>query len=143
MTVIAWDGNTLAADKLMQNGGTKKTTTKIFKINGHLLGVCGNFSVGMELVDWWSNGAKPDAYPASNRCLDDGATLIVIGADKKVMVFESSPYPFGIDSDFCAFGCGDAPAMAAMECGADARRAVEVASKYDTGCGNGVDWLSL
>ena len=143
MTVLAWDGSTLAADKLADQGGVKKSTTKIFKVNGHLLGVSGNLSIGMELIAWWSNGANPEAYPPSNRSLDDGARLIAIGADKKVMVYEISPHPFQIEGDFCAFGCGSAPALAAMDCGADARRAVEIACKYDTGCGNGVDVLAL
>jgi hypothetical protein len=33
--------------------------------------------------------------------------------------------------------------MIAMECGCDARKAVEVAIKYNTTCGNGVDTLTL
>lgn len=147
MTVIAWDGTTLAADKLMCNGNTKQTVTKIFKtpIKGrhYLLAVTGCLSIGMEMVDWYFNGADHAEYPSASRAESGGASLIVVKPDSTVWKYESSPSPFKIEGAFCAFGSGDTAALCAMECGADARRAVEAACKYDASCGNGIDTLTL
>ena len=147
MTVIAWDGTTLAADKLMCCGNTKKTVTKIFKkdIAGEccLLAITGNLSVGMETLDWYLSGAHCSEYPPANRSVDSGASLIVIKKDGSVLKYESSPSPFKNEGPFCAFGSGEETALAAMECGANAQRAVEVTCKYNAGCGNGIDTLTL
>lgn len=143
MTVLAWDGRTLAADKLACFGATKGTVTKIFKRRGVLLGITGELSVGMEMLNWFEGGCVPDEFPPSNRPNDGGCSLVMILADRTAWKFESGPYPFRVEGPFCAFGSGDESAMIAMECGADARRAVEVTCKYNTGCGNGIDTLTL
>ena len=143
MTCIAWDGKTLAADKLMVNGATRGTTTKIFRHAGELLGVTGNLSIGMEMLAWLKDGADPDKYPASNRLLTEGCSLIRVRADGSVLKYESSPFPFVVEGSHCAFGSGEESAMAAMHCGADAFRAVSVACMCNTGCGNGIDTLTL
>ena len=143
MTVIAWDGNTLAADKLACFGATKGTVTKIHRVHGFLLGITGNLSMGMEILEWFKAGAIPKDYPTGNRDVNTGASLILVKPDKTVWKYESTPHPFRVEGAFCAFGSGDESAMIAMECGCDARRAVEVASKYNTECGNGIDTLNL
>lgn len=143
MTVIAWDGKTLAADKLACFGATRGTVTKIFRSGNCLLAVAGNLSAGMELLQWFKAGAEPADYPPGNRVENQGASLIVVRPDRTVWKFESSPYAFRVEGDFCAFGCGDESALIAMECGKTAQEAVEIASKYNTGCGNGIDTLEL
>ncbi len=54
-----------------------------------------------------------------------------------------SPYPEWNQDRFDAIGSGRDYALAAMYLGHDARRAVEVASALDNGCGNGIDVLTL
>lgn len=143
MTVIAWDGRTLAADKLACNGNTRSTTTKIFSIDGVLVGVTGDLSIGMEMVDWYKDGAKQGKFPASNRDPSKGCSLVIIRKDSTVWKYESSPFPFQVEGKFAAFGCGDVGALVAMSTGCDSKRAVELVSQFDNGCGNGVDTLSL
>lgn len=142
MTVICWDGNTLAADKQMTNGLTKLTVTKIFRVFDRLVGICGDASSGMETLQWFKDGCIPENYPAKNREENGGASLIVVSRSK-VIKYEKSPFPFEVEGNFCAFGCGDEAAMVAMELGASASRAVELVSKYNSGCGNGIDVLGL
>lgn len=142
MTVICWDGHTLAADKQATSGMLRITVTKICRANGCLVGFCGDASAGRETLQWFCDGAKPADYPAGNRG-EGGASLIVIHPDKRVMKYERSPHPFRVEGKFCAFGCGDESAMVAMDMGASAVRAVELVSKYNTGCGNGVDALEF
>lgn len=104
MTVIAWDGQTLAADKLACNGWTRQTVTKIFRHGKELIGVCGNTSIGMEVRDWYTAGALRGDYPVANRKVDEGASLIVVKPDRTVWKYESSPIPFRVEGPFCAFG---------------------------------------
>lgn len=143
MTVICWDGKTLAADKQMTNGMTRMTVTKLYRANGCLVGITGCPSAGMETLQWFRDGAKPADYPPANRSDSGGASLVVVSRDLQVVKYEKSPYAYAIDGKFCAFGCADESAMVAMDLGASAVRAVELASKYNTGCGNGVDMLEF
>lgn len=143
MTVIAWDGKTLAADKLMCNGSTRGITTKIFRHGGELLGVTGDLSVGMEMLAWFKAGAVPAEFPASNRDPQKGCSLVRITANGEVFKYESGPHPFECEGTFFAFGSGDLCALVAMECGLTAHDAVEMAAHFDTGCGSGVDTLRL
>lgn len=142
MTVVAWDGSTLAADRLMVAGETKQHTLKLFRgPDWSRLAITGNLSVARELVLWFQQGAVPDQYPPSNRKLDEGASLIVVDRHGLVRKYESSPFGFDVIGRFCAFGCGAEAALAAMHCGKTAAEAVEIASLYNANCGGGVDTL--
>ena len=143
MTVIAWDGKTLAADKIICFGNTKGTVTKIFRVFDCLVGTCGTLSLGLELLEWFRDGAEPKEFPASNRDTEKYASLIVVRPGGIVWKYEMSPIPFRVEGPFCAFGCGDESALIAMELGCDARRAVELVIKYNICCGNGIDVLEL
>lgn len=140
MTVIAWDGHTLAADKRGTQGGLPRTMTKIVRHGAALLAVTGDWDVGSELRAWYVAGADPAAFPP--RARDDHATLIVI-ARERIAVYVTGPYPTVIEDRRCAFGCGRDFAEAAMHLGHDAVRAVEVACALDINCGNGIDALTL
>ena len=70
MTVIVWDGKTLAADKRMTWSYTiSPQVTKISReVKGEVLvGLTGVSSVALEVLNWWRNGADVEKYPASNR----------------------------------------------------------------------------
>lgn len=143
MTVIAWDGRALAADRLMQSGDTRQPTTKIWRHGGGLVGVTGNLSVGMEMLAWFRAGAEPAAFPASNRNLGEGATLVHVDAAGRCWRYDSTPHAFVVEGPFAAFGSGDMAALVAMHCGKTAREAVEVAAVYCSSVGLGVDELAL
>lgn len=143
MTVIAWDGRTLAADKRMCSGHTVQSTTKIRRFGRELMAVAGNLSIGKEMMAWYEAGAKPAEFPASNRNLDEGCSLIVVRADASVWKYESSPFPFNAEGPFAAFGCGDSAALVAMACGKTAAEAVALVSQFDRACGNGCDTLDF
>ena len=143
MTVIAWDGHTLAADKLACNGWTRGTVTKIWRHGRELLGVCGDLPIGLELRDWYAAGAVRPDFPAANRDQDKGASLIVVKPNGEVWKYESGPIPFRVEGKFCAFGSGDEAALVAMHCGRTAAEAVGLASMVNTTCGNGIDALTI
>lgn len=143
MTVICWDGETLAADKRSINAGLVSKVTKIRRINGCLVGSAGDFSPIQAMFNWFAKGADTEKLPDCQKDKDRFAILLVITPEKKIMRYEQDGFPYEIEEDKYAIGCGRDYAIAAMAMGADAVKAVEIASRFDAGCGDGVDTLSF
>jgi hypothetical protein len=150
MTVIAWDGKTLAADRRCTEGdGLIRTMTKIEKVEYHdedgvetvLLGACGDTAVCAALVAWFKDGADPFDFPPVAD--SDRANLIAISAKQGVRVWAFSPHAMKFEDPTGAWGSGQDFAIAGMHLGLDAVAAVKLACIYRTDCGNGVDALSL
>lgn len=142
MTVIAWDGRLLAADKrAVDGGGIARTVTKIERYRKHLLAITGSWDVGCEIREWWKTGADPAKFPAKAR--ENEASLIVIAHDGGIYTYASGPYPLHIEQQRCAFGSGRDFAEAAMYCGKNAAQAVEIACLFQSDCGNGLSVLEL
>lgn len=143
ITIIVWDGNILAADRCGTNQGYTFSITKIRKINGNLVGVSG-YGYGIPiLMDWLEQGADVSKWPDLQKDKERWCDMIVITPERKILKYEQEPVAFEIEEKRHAFGSGRDYALAAMEMGADAIRAVEIASKFDSACGNGVDILSF
>jgi hypothetical protein len=145
MTIICWDGKTLAADKRATCCGYPSTVTKISRaLSGELLAFSGDLDVGRALVEWFNGGADPKSFP-DNRTGDGStrAVLMVVTLAGKIARYECLPVALFFEDRFAAMGSGRDYALAAMYLGHDARRAVEVACALDTGCGNGTDTLEL
>lgn len=143
MTIIAWDGKTLAADKLASYGSMARTTTKIFRIRDCLVGYSGDQTFGEQMLAWFKRGENPDDFPASQRDKDDWISLLVIRPGGAIHIYERTPYPLSFEDIQYAIGSGREFAIAAMYCGKSAVDAVLIASMLDTGCGQGVDELTL
>ena len=144
MTVIVWDGTTLAADKMCVSGDLKRTVTKIRKINGHLCAGSGDFDRIHEMYAWFSRGAKPEEFPPFGRDNNDWCGLLVITPDRRVLKYERTPYAMDFtESGAHCLGSGRDFAYAALHMGADAAGAVAVASVLCPSCGHGVDTLTL
>lgn len=141
MTVIAWDGKTLAADK-RATGGTITTVTKIRRTgDGRLMGVCGDGSVGRELMGWADAGEVPATWPAAANTGD--ATLMVIERGQLPRVYYARPFPMHPEGPHFAIGSGEPYAMTAMYLGHGAKAGVEAACMLIESCGNGIDTLTL
>ncbi len=144
MTIIAWDGKTLAADKRAVNNHRAFAVTKIHRVkrDGSLFGISGDFVRGLEMLAWYEGGADPEKLPAFQRSNEDYAPIILV-KPSGVYAFEMGPVPLKVEEPFHAGGSGRDFALAAMHLGCDARRAVEVAITFCAGCGNGIDTLTL
>jgi ATP-dependent protease HslVU (ClpYQ) peptidase subunit len=143
MTVIAWDGKTLAADKQSTSHNMARTTTKIHRVHDGLVALSGDGPHAHALLDWFRGDREKTEWPkASDR---DEAGHIIHITRAGVFVYNGNGSPFGepIEDRFIAFGAGRDYAMAAMYLGCDALRAVEVACAFDVGCGKGIDTLTL
>lgn len=144
MTVIAWDGKTLAADKRSTCVGYPSTVTKIYRLQDGLVGFSGDGSHAMALLTWFKDGRDAEKWPAS-RNSDSHADAIFISNTGEIYEYwgRAGPFSTKYEDQFTASGSGRDYALAAMYLGKSAREAVEVACVLDTGCGNGIDTLEL
>src|SRR5882672_8669271 len=97
MTVIVFDGQTLAADKMSFNNGLIRIVTKIHKVNDDFIGISGDLGFCSALIDWYKNGANPKEYPeVSNKNIF--GYLLVVTRDRQIKVYEHLPYPFIVEN---------------------------------------------
>lgn len=142
MTVIAWDGKTLAADRMAVAGDYGKgTVTKIHRWEDGICGASGSMEEGMRLISWLQDGADPESFPELEE--NSSTEFLVIYNSGRVAYYERTATPLWFDNAHHAIGCGKDYALAAMHLGKDAVEAVKVASELSVFCGNGVDTLTL
>ena len=137
MTTIAWDGKTLAADRQAHHGpsNTKYERKKLCVLDGKAIAGAGRASLNDAMANWITYGGDlPDA------CKEGEYTVVVANAENECEVYEGVPIPLKIPAGVkLAWGSGAQAAMAAMECGKDAREAIEIASRVDLDTGCGID----
>lgn len=144
MTVIVWDGTTLAADKMASFGDGHRTVRKVYRSGDHLLAFAGDFASGLTKKAWFEAGAIPAHFPSD--VLPDGSFLTafyVIRRDGSYIKFEGTPTPLVYDDKTFTAGTGCEFAAGAMAMGADAAAAVRIASSLCITCGNGIDTLTF
>ena len=139
MSVIAWDGKTLAADRRASLGTLIRTTTKVFQLDEVLAAYAGDADAGEEVLAWFKAGRDPSTFPPSQRDKDTWAGLLIVWPDGTLWKYERTPYPLKFPPQQFAIGSGRDFALAAMYLGKNAADSVMVASHFDSGCGNGVD----
>ena len=148
MTTIAWDGKAMAADRQAATGNTPHVShggkIKRITFNGvdALIGRCGTIASAMQVVDWLAAGANPANKPEISSAEDDSFSLLLATA-KGVYYFATGTIPVFIGRRPWAIGSGGDYALGAMEAGADARKAVQIACKLDINSGMGIDVLTL
>lgn len=145
MSVIAWDGRTLAADRQATQAGLARICEKIWRCErtGDLLGAVGQPDTSAAMRAWYEAGASVDTFPACNRNEGVASHLYVVRLDGTCVKYEGEPYPIPIVEIFWAAGSGRDYALGAMACGMPASFAVVIASRFDVSCGMGVNILTL
>lgn len=143
MTVIAWDGKILAADKQSTYGDAARTGTKLFKItDSEIVAFCGGAAMSLKILEWYKNGENKDTWPQEMQDSDDWSQMIVVN-NKNIYWYDRLPYQLKLEDPFMAWGRGMEFAIGAMAMGATAIQAVEIASKYCEGCGMGIDYAEV
>jgi hypothetical protein len=143
LTVIAFDGTTLAGDRMGSKNPMLFEVRKVHRIRGHLIGWAGKTDAGASFNHWFESGCDPDKYPKMQERGDDGVDAIVISPEGRIFLYESGPYPTEVMQRTFAIGSGAEAALAVMALGYSAEKAVEIASQICAGCGMGMDRLSL
>lgn len=141
MSVVVWDGTTLAADRQATNSNLRRTMTKISRHGDVLIAGTGTQTSTQAVREWILEGAHPDKFPHPET--DDNTAVWVINRNGTIVKFENSPFGIRYLDKVFAEGSGRDFALGAMSMGADAVAAVEVACMYDIYCGGGIDTLSF
>ena len=144
MTIVVWDGKTLATDKMANDGSLKWESPKAWYVDNTIVSGVGLLQHIVLLREWLKKGGNEEDYPRHIiNSSHNSHKLIVVNTDG-LSVYDGVPVPsefYGLEP--CAFGHGREFALGAMEMGADARKAVEITNKYSLQCGKGVDIFTL
>lgn len=149
MTVIAWDGSVLAADRRLVIGGVVAETTKIRRAGKFLVGGAGPTVEVAYLLEWAGHDFDLDQHPEKLygvKISDETALVAVtdsVGGPRVVVYEGGGRLPAVVKSPFFALGSGEKFASAAMYLGHNAEYAVSVANALCPWCGNGCDMLRL
>lgn len=142
MTVVAWDGKTLAADKRATNCGMIYSVQKIMRIDRDTLaGISGHLGHGLAVCAWLKAGRDVATFPKAEK--DDQAFVMVIHRDGRIERFEGIALPILVEARTHVIGSGRDFALAALHLGCDAVEAVGVASALSSECGNGINTLQF
>ena len=137
MTTIAWDGQTLAADRQCSYHCMPKT--KIFRLSdGSLIGFSGNAATGLEVRDWLNGGGEKPIFDSENNT--DYLRIIQDGSITKCYNLRA---PLPVLLPYFAIGSGSDYALGALAAGATSEQAVEIATRFDENTGGGIDTLRL
>lgn len=139
MTVIAWDGKTMAGDRQRNFYNTPVRAKKVWRVRGtdgllRLVGAAGESSDCVAFVRWLQGGEKPSAT--------DMDALVIDHKNQAWFCTHKLVY-CRILEPFFAIGCGADYALAAMACGKTAAQAVKIAARFDNRIGVGVDVVRL
>lgn len=141
MSVIAWDGKVVASDRQSTAGSMAVMAKKIWRLDsGGVIAIAGHLERGLLRVRWYRSGAKPELWP---RFEGETELTMVVFERGHAWEFEQEPVAIPVRAKKMAWGSGTDFAMGAMEAGADAAKAVRIASKYDIYSGLGVNVLKL
>lgn len=136
MTVVAWDGKTLAADTQVRRGDVRTVGhAKIKDYEDCVYAITGDATHFDTLIGWHRNGCIVADYPADCK---DATTLIVV--DKRsgeCVSYIEGPYAWRA-GDVSAWGCGMSMASGAMYAGASAVEAVQICIDHCDGVGGTV-----
>lgn len=138
MTVVVYDGASLAVDRGVTDGYTMWAQNKAWKFNDCVVTGTGHMATVIAMRDWYMEGANPDKFPASLALGDTYSELIVV-SKAGLIRFERSPIAIEHGHYKCAFGTGKDFAYGALAMGATAEQAVTIANHYSIHCGMGVD----
>lgn len=142
MTTIAWDGITLAADRMGKSDGGCFSICKIRKCaDGRLIGGAGLAGAVTAYLDWLELTDR-GPIPAFQLLDDDCVHALEIMHDGRVFRHERFA-SFQVLDKLIAVGSGSSFALGAMHAGACAKKAILITSNLHSGTGMGVDTLRL
>jgi hypothetical protein len=138
MTVVAWDGERLAADRQATYGDMRVLTVKIWQLaSGLVLANEGDAARGLAMKRWFEAGCVEADFPRMQG--DNWSRLIVAHERGRCEFYDLEPFPMTVHGKFQAWGVGKHCAMGALAMGAPADKAVLIANQYVEGCGLGAD----
>ncbi len=151
MTIIVYDGKTLATDKMAIDQDIKQSTNKAWYAQHPQLGKviisgAGELNKIQDMMSWYLKGAEPDKFPKSQMSTPFCQFIVITkrnGYASNLLRWEQHPAPIKMGESIYAIGQGSHFAYGAMAMGASAEQAVQVANRFSIFCGLGVDTYTL
>jgi ATP-dependent protease HslVU (ClpYQ) peptidase subunit len=144
MTTIAWDGVTLAADRCSWSSGARRRARKVFKLKApdgsqFLVAFAGSADYARSVMEWMAGGDRPNPlnFVTADQLFHQCA--LVIDDKHRIWQMCNSLIYTQMQERIYAFGGGQDFAWGALEAGASAKRAVEIAILRSDYAGFGVD----
>ena len=150
MTTLAYRAGIIAADSFETYSGEAGGTSlglceKLFRKRvgrrDVVIGTAGGSYLGMVFVDWYGTDAKPPAVLVDAH-LDEDFDVLILDRGK-VFTANHLCRPVEVIEPFIAIGSGRKVALGALECGASARRAVEIAARRDPYTGGPIKTMAM
>jgi len=141
MTVVVWDGETLATDRSASDGDAQWETVKAWYGHRCIMSGAGPLHTILAMREWYMAGADPEKLPPQQLTEQFCHFLVVDGLG--LHRYEQGPVPIEHGFTPCAFGVGRDFALGALAMGASAFAAVGVANKHSVHCGLGVALYQL
>ena len=95
----------------------------------------------MLLIEWYKAGSVVADWPKFQE--QENFTNLIVVEYGQLFYYSQQPIKIKCEDKFFAMGSGRDFALGAMDFGANAIQAVEIANKYSTGCGLGVDHFDV
>lgn len=132
MSVLVFDGKSVAADGASNDGQILVPTEKLWQYGEAIIGGVGSVHDVSAMRDWVLGGRKREAFPKN---LTASSNFVYVSKTRGLVRYTASP--LGIIHGFnkVAFGSGRDVAYGALGMNATARQAVELAIRYTTHCG--------
>lgn len=124
--ILAADGYTCAGDAILE-----QSAQKIFRLkDGGLCAGTGRRALTLNYRNWLNGevAERPSLVSCTER--KDDAEVLVVRPNGAVEL-HTPDGAYELDGEFVAIGSGEVAAIAAMHMGADAVKAIEIASKCD------------
>jgi len=143
MTVIAWDGRTVAADSLCRFGCYRgpMPVEKIVKRNGVVFGITDYSSWFDAWIGWYFNGQDPKEVPECKLTSGTGNFLVFKDGRAYACTYDL-PYLQEVGAPD-AWGSGCEFAIGAMKAGKNAKEAVEIVIECNPDSGGPVQVIDL
>lgn len=144
MTTIAWDGKTLAGDKLTSMGGTPIVSTKVHAVKNthgiveYLVGCAGLAADCQAFVRWVEGGF------VTERPNFQDVNALLIHDDGRIDHYTEMENVHHVGKlSYWAEGSGANYALGALAHGATAEEAIRIATQLDIHTGLGVDTVTF
>jgi hypothetical protein len=140
MSVLVYDGTSLAADSMANNGHTLFPYSKLWQTGATFWGTTGYLQEMAQLRQWVEQGLVPEQYPLSQA---SQSQLVQVSKEKGAVRYKGSALPLLHGRNKFAIGEGAPYAYGALFMGATAEQAVAAAIYYSVHCGGEPEVLCL
>ena len=157
MTTIVCKGSKMCSDSQATRGDfiDNTNTTKIFNVQGCLIGISGSLTGAMKFIEWFGHSldhtVAQEEFPyvtmtPPEDLVNENFHCLVLYPDEKVFEFFGAAVGadvIEVKEEYCAVGSGMHYALSALDAGASAEEAVAVAIKRDVFSGGEVQTFEV